>query len=230
MRSSTLTSFFLVFSLSAMAAAESDFLVYEARARLAEELKKAADDAPDGARVRVVGQKLVVYGSKAQRDAMLKLFQELDHKLRSFVVSVRAATEDSARRQAVGVSVSSGAVSLSAESASGDSLGHAGQRITITEGTPGRIYAGKGLFPSSVDVTVRPLGGVGARVEIRETQGSGSSAQRVWTEVNLPLGEWRTIGGTEGKDEGSSKAILATSRRGSSSRHEVQLRVDPVPR
>jgi hypothetical protein len=106
MLSSILTKvslFLFCLSLDAHAASTDDFSVYNAQSRSAEELKKAADGLANGARTSVLNNKVVIAGSKTQREGVLKLFSSLDHKLQNFIVSVRAATRGNSSREAYAV-------------------------------------------------------------------------------------------------------------------------------
>ena len=62
----------LVFSFAgdfAPAAESEDFVIYEAQRHSAEELKRAAAGALNGGRISTMGSKVVIYGTKSQRDA-----------------------------------------------------------------------------------------------------------------------------------------------------------------
>jgi hypothetical protein len=261
MRLSILTSLFFFFSLSAIVvvsprafgATDEDFVIYEAVSRPAAELQKAAAGVLNGGRVSVLGSKVVVYGTKSQRETILHLFQELDHQLKNYVVSVRQASRGSAKQSAtavqagvngenvqvkkksgvltgngtgsIGVGGPVGSVSVSAESNERDADSGAGERVTVMDGGSARIYGGS-VFPKTVSVNLRSIGKSGAHVEIHEVDANAVGEQALVTEIDMPLGEWRTIGGVTRRDSGSGREILGSSKRSSMSNLDVQMKVD----
>jgi hypothetical protein len=247
--SRVLVIFCLLVPSQAFAADKDDFIVYEAQSRSAEELRTAASSISQ-ARVSVLNNKVIIYGTRSQRDAVLKLFGELDHPLRNFVVRVRNASRGSGQRDAGAVEANAGAQGVSIRKKSGVLIGNGGRveangvsvseesseaagdaggdsEVTVLDGGSGTLYSG-GVFPKTVTVKVRAIGKSGAHVEIREADSNVVGEQAIVTEVNVPLGEWRSVGGITQRDSGRNTEILGRAKRSSMSSRDVQVRVDPA--
>lgn len=242
MRSSIRTSLFLLLLPLAVPARAEDFVIYEARTRSADELKAAAAGVGNGARVSALGTKIVIYGSKIQRDEVLKLLSGLDHTAKNFRVSLRVARRGQEDHDASAVEVDSpqvrkkggvltghgtgtvqvGGVRASAESGAEKRVGDEETRVTVTDGGSARVYADSGLFGNSVSVHVRGMGQKMAHVEIFDT----NAAQTLKTEIDVPLGAWRTLGGLSRQGVQSHGEIAGTARQSASSSRDVQIRVD----
>ena len=191
-------------------AAKEDFFVYQPRQRPPEELQKAAEGLSAGARVRTFGNKLIIYGTKSQRDAILHLFGELDHKLSNYVVSFRIASTATSKQESfgletqgivrkksgsaspaveIGVTGGEGAVSAKVESSDRDVSGDASHRLVVSEGARARLYSSSGIFSRTVSVYLRPVGKSMARLDIRELDGNLSGEQELITEIDVPLNQ-----------------------------------------
>lgn len=224
-----------------------DFSTYMAKSRTAEELIKAAEDLNTGARLTLVNTKIVIAGTKRQRQAVLELFGNLDQKLRSYLVQVRAANKKSGTRDSyalegsaggrgVGIGKKStvlkrsggGTVSMGGVAVSGESSEESGsdqdvQTVQVQEGSSSRLWSG-GAIPETLIVKVRAIGQAAAHVEFwRQNPKSGPGLS---SEIDLRLGEWRTVGGITQSGEAGSGEILGRERSKNSGRGDVQIRVD----
>jgi hypothetical protein len=225
MRLSTLTR--LLFLLALPAHAETaGFVVYEAQHHSADELKKAAAEVTTGARLSSVGSKIVVYGTKAQRDAVLKVFGELDHRLRNFVVRLRLAAHGTSERGGASGGVSGSGAAVHVAGAAAESSAGSEQRLTVLDGGTARLYADSGLFPKTVTVHLRAIGQGGANVEIREAGVDAIGDQALVTELDVPLGEWRTLGGVTTVERRRAGEIFGRAHRSAMSSQNVQVRVE----
>jgi hypothetical protein len=234
MRFGTLTKFLFLLALpAAHAASDDDFVVYEAQHHSADELMKAAQGVSNGARVSNLGSKVVVYGTKSQRDGVLKVFAALDHAIGNYRVQLRLASHSRGSRDSAGVSgsVSPSAANVRANLKASDGEGSSGtvQEITVSDGGTAKLYSGNGIYPRTVAVHLRAIGHSGAHVEIRESDPNALGEQAMITELDVPLSEWRTIGGISGSNVVRSGEILSRTKRSSMSSEDVQMRVSPQP-
>lgn len=226
MRLSIPTSFFfLLLSLAAVAGNDDDFTIYNAKFRRAEELKQAAVGLGNGARVSVMNNKVIVAGTKAQRAAVLSLFGELDHKLKNYLVSLRIADRAHATREEIAVKRKG---KIHVESQEQDDLGNIGQSVRVMDGGSAYIASGS-LFSSSVTVRIRSIGKSAAHVEIEQKNPSASGEQALLTELEIPLGEWRTMGGLKTQGQGRTSEILGRGKSESIGSRDIQIKVVAEP-
>ncbi|HEY8278773.1 MAG TPA: hypothetical protein VIH99_04075 [Bdellovibrionota bacterium] len=251
MRLSIRTSILLALLLSPLAFAEKDdFVIYQPQRSSVEELKRAAEGVANGARINVFNNKLIVYGTSSQRAAVLRLFSELDQKLARFRVSVRVASRGNTEaeghaiegrvgnknvnvgsRSGIGgrtggvvVGNQNGSIGVSAGAMEAEAEGSTGQSVVVSDGGNAKIYGDP--FPAAVSVYVRSAGKKIAHVEIRQAAASSAGAQALVTEIDLPLGKWRTIGGVSGSHQGQTGEILGSARQKASNSHDVQIKVE----
>lgn len=227
-RTKSLALLLLILAPVGLRAAENeDFVIYEAQTRPADELKKAAGGVVNGGRVSTLGSKLVIYGTKAQREAVLRLFSELDHPIRNYIVRLRIAKRGAGTRDAIGVHTprGGGSVAVTAESGGSDGEGNDEEQLVVTDGGTARLFSGS-VFPKAVTVHIRSIGHSGAHVEIRERDPSAVGEQALVTEIDVPLEEWRTVGGISAHDSGHTYEILGRAKRSSMATRDVQVRVD----
>jgi hypothetical protein len=234
MRFGILTKFiFLLVQPVAHAASDEDFVVYEALHHSTDELKKAADGVSNGARVSNLGSKVIVYGTKLQRDGVLRVFSALDHAVGNYSVQLRLASRSRGAKDFAGVSGSAGTgganlnARLSAEQENGsrDSV----QEVTVSDGGTAKLFGGSGIYPQTVAVHLRAIGHAGAHVEIREADRSSMGERAMITELDVPLGEWRSIGGITGSNMVRTGEILSVTKRSTMSSEDVQVRVSLHP-
>lgn len=236
MRFGTLTKLLALLMLAspvAHATNGEDFVIYEAMHRSADELKKAAEGVTNGARVTSMGSKMVVYGTKSQRDGVLKVFAELDHALGNYSVQLRLASRSRAAKEALGVggTVSSrgAAVNVTTTSFEGEAANNSIREITVSDGGTAKLYGDAGIYPRTVAVHLRAIGHSGAHVEIRENDANAVGEQAIVTELDVPLGEWRSVGAITGDDVVRTGEIVARTKRSSMSSQDVQMRVNLLP-
>jgi hypothetical protein len=250
MRLSILISLFLI-PLLTSAREEPDFYVYHAQSRSADELKASANSILNGGRVTTSGNDVIIYGTKSQRDGVLRLFSELDHVLRNFIVSFRVVNQGSSNRDAAamqanvrgknvslqsnsgiptgrgGGRVSVGGVSASAVSRTSSVNSDSSEQIVIMDGGTGKLYSGNPIFPQTVAVTVNSIGHSGARIVIHEQDPNQLGEQSIVTAVNVPFGEWSPVGGVTSSTETQSRGIVGSAKRSSISTNGVQVKIEP---
>ncbi len=250
--------FFLLLALpfQGLAAQDDDFTIYRTQSRTGDELKRAAQGAGLAARMSVLNEKVVIYGSKSQRAAVLKLFGELDHRLQNYIVSVRSAAKGHSTREAhaiegtvgnengfgknksgvlnrknggsITASGAAGTIAVSTESSDEDDNGNVSESVVVMDGGDARIAQGS-LFSNTVIVHLRSTGNHGAHIEIRQLTPSKAGQQSIITEIDLPLGRWRSLGGIRHQDTGRNGEILGSSKQGSQSVQDIQVRVELEP-
>lgn len=252
MRSNTLIKLLLLlafFPLSAIPA-EDDFSIYQAETRPAQDLTRMVQEMVDGVRVQSLNEKIVVYGTKKQRAAALKLMRELDKPARMYRVHVRAIGRTEAAREAAAIeggiggrdvrvgkgksgvlrggggTISVGGLSGTAESQSEEGKDQGAQQITVIDGGTAEIGASSGLFPSGAQVTLRSQGKGGANLKLKQQASSGSKVQNLNTEIDVKLGVWRTVGSVNQKNEGQDSELLGKSANASSSSQDIQVMVE----
>ncbi|MGZ3729106.1 MAG: hypothetical protein ACXVCG_07760, partial [Bdellovibrionota bacterium] len=218
-----------LFAANVYADQPEDFIVYEAQSRPADELKKAAIDISSGARISAMNTKVVIYGTKPQREAVLKLFAQLDHQLSNFTVKLRLASHGTASREATSfgghISNHGAAVTASAADSAESGASNGVRELAVAEGSSAKLYSDAGIFPKSVTVHVRAIGHSGAHVEIREADSNAVGVQAIVTEMDLPLNEWRTIGGITNENSGRRGELFGHAKRSSMSSEDVQMSV-----
>ena len=123
------------------------------------------------------------------------------------------------------VSNNGGAVSATAASSSGSGDSKSVRELAVAEGGSAKLYSDAGIFPKSVTVHVKAIGHSGAHVEIREADSNAVGVQAIVTEMDLPLNEWRTIGGITTENSGRSGEMFGHARRSSMSSEDVQMSV-----
>jgi hypothetical protein len=219
----------LLFLPVAQATRGDDFVVYEALHRSADELVKAAAGVSSGARVSNMGAKIIVYGTKFQRDSVIKLFAELDHALNNYSVQLRLASRARSSGDSLGVggNVTPRGANLKATAAAleGEGTSKGVQQVIVSDGGTAKLYADSGIYPRTVAVHLRSIGHSGAHVEVRETDANAVGEQAIVTELDLPLGEWHSIGAISGSNVVRSGELVARTKRSSMSAEDVQMRV-----
>ena len=76
---------------------------------------------------------------------------------------------------------------------------------------------------------LRAIGKNGAHVEIHEADKNAVGGQAIVSSLDVPLGEWRSIGGITTQDTGRNSEILGRAKRSSMSSQDVQIRVELAP-
>lgn len=256
MHLNTLTKllFFLLLPILGHGADKDDFIIYETQFRSAEDLVKVAEGLKNGARVNSLNSKVIIAGTKSQREELLRLFKALDHKLKIYKVSIRAAGKSAGSSDSravegsvggrnagvgkrsgilkrgsggkVGVAGDFGSAAISAESLEEKESRGSEHRLSVSEGGSGLIEAGSGLFPSSMRVYLRAAGKSGVHVELRQVDSHGSEIQEMASETDIPLGQWRTLGGIRSQEQGGQGELLGASKRARDSEKAIQLKVD----
>ncbi len=127
-----------------------------------------------------------------------------------------------------GGKVSVGGVSVSGESGEQSDLGDTGESDLVMGGGQARIVSGT-VFQNSVSVFVRSQGKNSAHVEIRQTSPGATGERALVTELDLPLGTWRTIGGVRNQSTGGNREALGRAKSESANSHDVQIKVEPQP-
>ena len=126
----------------------------------------------------------------------------------------------------IGAHTGSGTISASAESSSENAATMSGQQLVVSDGGSGNIYESAGLFSKAVTVHLRAIGKSGAHVEIRELDSSSVGEHGLVTEIDVPLNEWRTIGGISRSETGRRRELLGGGRRAADGNRDIQLRVE----
>lgn len=244
---------FLLLPLLARAE-DDDFVIYHAQTRPAPELADMAKQMVAGIRTSNMNDKIVIYGTKKQREAALKLMKELDLPARMYRVRVRAVSKAEAAREAaaiegvvgtqdakagkkgsgvlrgggatVGVGGKLGGVQATVESETRSDAGEGQQQVTVMEGGTAEISAGTNLFPTGAQVTVRAQGRDGVNVKLKQQASKGIQKQQVGTEVSMKLGVWRTVGSVSQSNEGTQAELLGKGVSSSSSSQVIQLMVE----
>lgn len=247
------TFVFLVFAGQTYAGEE--FTIYRVQYRAPEELIRVASAmlGPQAA-FSSMGEKIVINGSPAATKAALDLFKELDRKPRSYRVSVRrrsrAASEDEgigAEAEAVGgrvvvrkrsreghgpggVTAQVGGVGISAGVSQTASATSDGNSVQVMEGGEARLATGNTLFPSGMWVRPRPLGKGQVQLELYSRQAKkGLEMESASTTVQVPLGQWTSIGGVSKRRTESRGEILGKGSAAGSSDNDLRVLVEEIP-
>jgi hypothetical protein len=250
-RASLIFSFLLLLVPCLALAADEDFSVYHSQSRPAEELVNAAQGLVSNVRIRHLNDKIVIYGSKSGREAALKLMKELDAPALTYRVHVRAVGKGTGERQAQAIegvtgnenvkvgkrrsgvlkregggTISIGGVAGTAESETVDHSTQGAQSITLLDGSSGSIMA-YDLFPrGALKVKLRSQGKNGAHLELQQQNAGPGGGQLLATDIDVRLGEWRTIGGVQHQNESANSEILGKSKSASASKQDIQIMVE----
>lgn len=235
MRLSILTSLLFLFSLAVFA--EDDLTIYRAKYRPAEELVKVAGSLFAGrANISSLNEKIVIAADSKTTKKVLELFAELDRKPRQYRISFRLVSKGTGSRSAVGVKDArvgigkkptvTATVAVDAEDAesAGDSL----QSTQLTEGREAAVFMGSDWFPGGFLAKVRGGTGKLATVEFRQREGNRNPAFGLASEVSLGLGQWKTVGGINQKNQGSGSGILHREGQSGAQEKDLQIKLDAV--
>ncbi len=246
--------FLLLFAVPAISASDDDFSIYIAQSREPEELTETAKKLVSNVRISHMNNKIVVYGPKSGREAAIRLMKELDSPSKNFKVWVRAAGKGAAEREAraleggievtkgvrigkksgvlkgknggtIAVGNESGSIGYTAESESTETANRGGQSVTVMDGGTGMISASD-LFTTAMSVKVKSIGKNGARITLQQKNRSNTGDQQLATELDLKLGEWRTIGGVNQSNESASRELLGGSKSSITMKQDVQIMVE----
>lgn len=243
-----LIAFFLIatnmFAGSALwgASNDSDFTIYRARYRAANELVETARGLFPRARISAMQEKIVIAAPKSTTRAVLKLFNELDRKparyrlrwrnhSRSADAQSGVAVEGEVRVGGVKVQNRSGSrpsrkgVTVRAEERESAEASRLFHEVEVLEGGEASLTFGEGKSLQRLRVKVRRLGNKQVQLELYEVA-SGANTGKLSSTVDIPLGKWREVGSANISETGRGSGILSRSRRRESGSKVLEVRVD----
>jgi hypothetical protein len=234
-------------------AAEPDFTIYRTENRSAEELISLSSGLLNtGVRMRAMASKIIIYGSKSQTDAALRLLAELDHPGRQYRIFLRAkdAVAESLEGSAVegngslgkvqvqkrsGVlqagprgSLSVGGATVAVQSRESSGASSQGNMLVVSEGQVAALSLSDGWLPSGMMVKVRAMGKAGAHLEIFQQNAQGVQTKSLSTSLDLPLGEWRSLGGIESSGSNRNGEFLGSANSASRGQREIKVKVEAM--
>lgn len=252
MRSNILIKFIsiLFFSLSALALAENDFVIYSPQNRSSEELVSIARDLfPENARLTSTPNKIIINAPENVSKKILSLFKELDHKPNRFRIFGREISESAfqAKAKAMEVSarsgpisvnknsgvlpknaagrVSVGGISYGASEGNARGIGNGSHFVDSLEGSESTLLFGLREMPSGIAVRVKSAGPKNVNIKLRQQSADGLRNQNLQTDLDIQLNQWHTVGAINVSQKASNDEILGHSQSAGGEKKLIQIKV-----
>lgn len=224
--------------------AASDFVVYRAKHRPAEELVAMAAPLLKGkVALSNLNEKIVLDGTKSGVEAALRLFAELDRAPRKYRISTRlisaqrgdsqvVAAEGDALFQRVQLSKRSGLLSpsatrvvvggmaLGAQKVESQSMGQGEQSVEVLEGREAMV--------AGITAKVRGNASGAVTMDLVQKENANPSLS-LSSQVSVQPGQWQTVGNLSQSTQAKQGEILGKGEGRGEGKKEIQVRVDVLP-